>query len=1654
MSPDDLSEGAGGELLYASEHTRVVRHGPPGAAGSFICKESIGPDAARRQRHERALIARLAGIEGAPQLAPGQHADHVLPLVDVGGVTLEHVLASERLDPAALLALALRLARLIGEVHRAGVLHLDINPSNILLTGPQRRPVLIDFHLGATFGDERADLDPRDIVAGTLAYLAPERTGRTGRRIDARTDLYALGATLYEAAVGHPPFRRGDPLDLIRDHLVLVPAPPVELNPQLPRTLSDILLRLLEKEPERRYQSADGLAHDLQRLAEGGGAPFVLGERDFPARLGPSSSLIGREAEVAELHAAFEASLRGEVRCVLVAGRPGVGKSSLMQELQSLARARGGCYVSGKFDPYRHDAPPATAQALRSLARLLLAEPDAALLETRACLLGALGSNAGLITAMVPEFALLLGPQPEPAAIDPVEADTRLCLTVLRLLQAVASPARPLVVALHDLQWAGPGSFRLIESLLNAEDNRGLLLLGSYRDDEIGPDHLLSAMLPRWQRLDHAPLHLHLENLPPHALARLLADMLRLGGEPAARLAQAIAEHTAGNPFDTLELVNALRRDGVLRPAAGDDTWRWDDGALRRHLDQGTVIDRLAARVARLPPPTRALLDTLACLGGEVSPELLQAATGEAADSLRAQLAPALDDALLVIDHQQEGQLRFPHDRVHQAVYGMLDAGTRQDLHLRMARRLAAVPALHAQAAEQYRPAAGAVTDAAEARLAAGLLQRAAAQSRLGASHLTAESFLRAAREMLLRLADPADTGALMQIEIDWHAALYSLGRTDEADQVYLALDAQGHDPLRLSEAVSVQVSSLTTRRQPRAAVSLGMQHLRRLGLEVPGADRLEAEVDRRYEAFCLWVEQDLREAGPQRPVSTEPRVLAAARLINRMMSPSFFVDPTTRAWLILESQRLWVEHGPCAALMANLSRAPLLTIGLRGDYRTGYTAARHVLAVGEHLRFEPETSQARHLFALTGAHWFESLEDTAQQVQRAREGLLQGGDLQNASSAYFPYILSRQDNAPHLDAYADEIDAALAFATRTGNDRAPDGLLPQRQLVLALRGQTASPGSFSDSRFDEDAHIARMGQTSMAAVFHIHRALGAALFDDMPRLLEHAAAAMPLLPRIPGFYATAIAHLLQVLALAERLRKRVPGERARLLGALDASRTWLARRALDAPMNFRHLSLLADAERAWATEDFHRAVGAYDAALREVEPLVRPWHKALIAERAAHFHLAHGLQRAGRQLLREAAQTYADWGASAKVAQLQAGHAFLRTARDATGGAPRAPGSSGVSAESIDMLAVLRASQALSSETSLDRLIRRVIELLGTMTGAERVQVVLRSEGPPGWSLAAATPVEGGDAALPLPVDTAGDRGLLPLSAFRYVARTGTPLLLADAVHDDRFASDPYLAGLLCCSLLLVPILGQGQQRAVLLLENRLSRGAFSADRLDAVMLVAGQLAVSLENARLYASLEQRVAERTAALEQANLQLLRLSVTDPLTGLSNRRRFDEVLANEWQRALRTGQWISALMIDVDQFKLYNDHYGHLAGDSCLQQVGAALQQGLRQGTDLAARYGGEEFALILSGTGPDGAREVGERIRGAIEALQSPHATSRHGVVTVSIGVASVIPAAGLEAARLFDLADAALYEAKRAGRNRVEIHRSISSSADPSSH
>ena len=1107
------------EVVHSSERTRVTRHFLLGR--TVVCKEPLGPDAHRRLQHEVEVLQQLSAVDGVAHLLDEPRYAASIVLADAGDTTLAAL--SKPLSVEDLIALAMQLAKAVAGMHGRGVVHRHICPANIVIA-EDGTPCLVDFLLATASGQARPQSASHAEFVGTLAYLAPEQTGRTGRSVDQRADLYALGASLYELATGQPPFGTGDPLRLTHDHLAKVPTSPSQLNPAVPEPLSAILMHLLEKEPDKRYQTAEGLLYDLERLGDAR-EPSVrsVGDHDVLVQLLRPSRLVGRGDEVEALRKAFVAALAGRCRGVLVSGAPGVGKTVLVDELRPLVADAGGWFVAGKFDQYRRDLEAdAVEQALRALGRLLLAEPEETLADVRDRIRAAVGQNAGLLAAAVPEFAALLK-MPADAG-DPLSAQTRAQRTAVQVLGAIASSARPVVVFLDDLQWAGRTPLGVVDLVLSDEPIEGLLLVGAYREGDVAATQLLAAMGPRW-RDQPGVHHLRLDNLPASSVVAMVADMLRVDTATAADLAGILAPHTSGNPYEVVELLNALRGQGALSVTA--DGWCWDEPALRAHLGRSDIAELPAARVRAMPAPTREMVQAMACLGGRTNLGVLAAVIAEPPEVVEQRLAPALKEGVLTIGTGVQEAVQFGHDRIREAVLRGLDDEQRRGLHLAIARRLAAIPGVVALAAEQYLSVIDAVDDPKERSHVVGLLRDAADQASFIGDYALMNTLLSAA----LSVADPSEEDVVLKLRTARHVSLYSMGRLEEADEEYRAIEALCSDPIELADATALQVRSLTHAKRLPEAIALGLAVLHDLGIAVPAAERLAAELDDQFEYLLRWLDATEPGSDATRAELTDPRLLAGTRVINAILPAAYFVmNSPLVSWLSLQALQIWVDHGPARTLVGPAAHNPFAAAAMEEDYAVSYRVLRRVLALSEARGYEPETSQVRFLLGLL-MWWFEPLENSVEESRRAHEGLISGGDLDNAAYTYCTTMQALLECAPSLDACVGDVEAGLAFMRRIGSGNMVEFFQPYQWVIDALRGE-------GPTATGEPVYMAGYGNTPLASLMaHSIQAMAAAIFGDQAALERHTAEALPLLAAAPGNYPSAAVRVLRGLALAGQVR-------------------------------------------------------------------------------------------------------------------------------------------------------------------------------------------------------------------------------------------------------------------------------------------------------------------------------------------------------------------------------------------------------------------------------------------------------------------------------------------------------------------------------------
>src|SRR6266540_1195705 len=648
----------------------------------------------RRMEHEYSLRTDLdSGWSVSPIALVPYKERTMLVLTDRGGEPLDRLLGRP-MELTQFLPLAIGLTTALGQVHGRGLIHKDIKPANVLVNHATGQVWLMGFGIASRLPRERQAPEPPGFIAGTLPYMAPEQTGRMNRSIDSRSDLYAFGVTLYEMLTGSLPFTASDPMKWVHCHIARQPVPPGERLKGIPGPVSAIVMKLLAKTAEERYQTAAGLERDLRRCLAQWEADrridaFPLGQQDRPDRLLIPEKLYGRDREIEKLLASFDRVIKGGTpELVLVAGYSGIGKSSVVNELHKVLVPPRGLFASGKFDQYKRDIPYSTlAQAFQSLTRRLLAKNEADLATWRAAFLEALGPNGRLMIDLVPELKHIIGDQPPVPDLPPQDARRRFELVFRRFIGVFARPDHPLALFLDDLQWLDAATLDLLEDLLTPAGVPHLMLIGAYRDNEVSPSHPLMRTLAAIRTAAARVHDIVLAPLTFDDVGQLVADTLHCVRDRARPLAQLVHEKTAGNPFFANQFIASLAEEGMLTFDHDAARWSWDLGRIRAKGYTDNPVDLMVGKLTRLTAETQKAVQQLACLGNGAAVATLSLVYGTTEAEIHSLLDEAVRAELL---ERRKDSYHFIHDRIQEAAYLLVPESLRAEAHLRIGRLLAA----------------------------------------------------------------------------------------------------------------------------------------------------------------------------------------------------------------------------------------------------------------------------------------------------------------------------------------------------------------------------------------------------------------------------------------------------------------------------------------------------------------------------------------------------------------------------------------------------------------------------------------------------------------------------------------------------------------------------------------------------------------------------------------------------------------------------------------------------------------------------------------------------------------------------------------------------------------------------------------------------
>ena len=1428
----------------------------------LVAAENASLACLNRLEHEYALRADLDAAWAAHPIEISRHHNRLaLLLEDPGGVVLDRLL-SQPLGITQFLRIGISLVWALRQVHARGLIHKDIKPANVLVDVASGAVWLTGFGIASRLPREHPNPEPPEAIAGTLAYMAPEQTGRMNRSIDSRSDLYSVGITFYQMLTGKLPFSAADPLEWVHRHIAGQPVPPDERTLEVPRALSLITMKLLAKIAEERYQTAAGLAADLRRcLAEwevnGRIDPFPLGDRDASDQLLIPERLYGREREIETLLDCFDRVVaHGAPELALVSGYSGIGKSSVVHELHKVLVPSRGLFASGKFDQYKRNIPYATlAQAFQSLVRSLLSQGEAQLGRWRQSCSEALGLNGQLLVNLVPELELIIGEQPPVEELPPREAKNRFHMVFRRFLSVFARKEHPLALFLDDLQWLDSASLDLLEHLVTHSEVLHLLLVGAYRDNEVGPSHPLVRTIEAIRQTDARVHEIVLAPLGLGDVGRLIADTLHCEPERARPLAQLVQEKTGGNPFFAIQFFTTLAEEELLAFDRAASAWVWDIDRIDAKDYTDNVVDIVVRKLRRLPLTTQDALKQLACLGNLAETDTLGIVYEQTEEALHAALWEAVRAGLIV---GQGHYYKFLHDRIQQAAYSLFPEDRRPAVHLLIGRKLLAGMTADRldehlfELANQFNRGAALLVDRTEKAAVATLNLRAGRKAKVSAAHSAARTFF--------------ESGVALLDERDWssrHELTFSLslelaqcellsGNFDKAEQLIVELRQRAVSNVEFADVFGLKTKLHVLKGEHSQAVDSSLTCLRLFGIDLPAHPAWE-QVQAEY--ATVWQTLNGRPTASliDLPLMTDPQLQAAVQALSALAASASFTDHRLFCLLACRMVTVSIQHGICGASAHGCALLATILGPVFHRYSDGYRFAKLACDLVEKHDFIAYQPKVYHP-AGTVAFWTQPIEVAIDFMRTTFHTGIETGDLTFACYGKYQLVTALLLRNDPLETVWREAQSALDFCREAKYGDAADIARNEQHFIATLQGRT--------SQFDEatvEGQLTGERMTALVCWYWILKLKMRFLAGDYAEALAAAGKVAPFLSvpapqiqRLDYYYYSA----LTVAALYENASA---GEQAAWRDLLRAHQEQLREWAETYPPTFGDKYALVSAEMARLEGRDRDALLLYEQAIRSARDYHFVQNEALAHEVAAAFYAACGVESIAHTYLRNARHCYLRWGALGKVGQLERLHPWLAE----ESAAPLLSAMINAPVEQLDVGTVVKASQAVSSEIELGKLIETLLRIAVEHAGAGRgLLILLRGEE---LRIEAEATTGRGTIAVALrqaPVTPAE----LPESVLRTVVRTRESVSLDDAGSSTLFSHDSYVQQERPRAVLCLPLIKQDKLVGALYVENKLAPGVFTSSKLAVLKLLASQAAISVENVRLYDELRLENSERQRA--------------------------------------------------------------------------------------------------------------------------------------------------------------------------------------------
>jgi len=1606
-----------------------------------------------------------------------------LILEDFGGESLQELLATRKLKLKEFLNVAIQLSLILDEINQQKIIHKDIKPSNIIIHPKTLQVKLTDFGVATRLTKEtntfKKNLWGRhnnsQLLEGTLAYVSPEQTGRMNRPIDYRSDFYSLGVTFYEMLTGKLPFQAEDSLELIHCHIAKTPIVPHKINPEIPQAVSAIVMKLLAKNAEDRYQSALGLKADLenclQQLSSNGKIKsFLPGEMDRYGQFIIPQKLYGRSDEVASLLSAFDRVSSGNTEIMLVSGYSGIGKTSVINEIHKPIVKEKGYFISGKFDQFQKNIPyKAIVEAFKLLIQQILTEPSERIAVWKEKFRSNLGENSGIIAELIPEIKLISGSQLSIAELGPNEFQNRFNRVFKKFIQIFANQKHPLVLFLDDLQWADLASLKLIELLTTDRDIEYFLIIGAYRDNEVNSLHPAMKTFARIKAAKTIVNNINIQPLSVDSIRELVRDTLKCKVtenpgcdlENSQILSELLLAKTGGNPFFLNTLLQTLHTEQLLTFNYNSGCWEWDIKKIQAlGITDRNIVELVALNLKKLPSQTQEILKLAACIGHKFDLNSLAIVNERLQTETALDLWPALQSGVIlplndtykiplldselfsaIEDESFKISYKFLHDRVQQAAYSLIPDSEKKQTHLAIGQLL-----LKNTSAEdreenifdivnQLNISRELIADLEQQYLLAELNLIAGKKAKAASAYQAASEYLNVSLELLEADSWQKDYQLSLNLHIETVEAEYLNVNFDRAEELSQIVLNRAENFLEEVKIYEIQIQYYIAQSQMKLAIETALFVLKKLGIYLP-------KQPNQFKIILALLKTKLAQGNRSiedlvsLPEMRDPYKIAAMRILMALIPATFVGMPKLFPLTIFTMVDLSLKYGNSSQSIVAYNGYGLIHCQILKKINSGYGYGQLALKFLEKLNAIDRKAQTYLVFNTFIRHWKEHIKETIEPLAEGIQSGLETGSIEDAcycATNYSGYLFLSGEPLPFV---SNKQIASIEMMEKNKQEVQTNHAKVWGQLVCNLLVYSENPCRLIGKLFNEEKMLPLLiAAKNKMAVFAAYSAKSLLyyLFKEYAESVNNGFLAEEYADGSLGSAYIPLHHFYYCLSLLALYHTASKTEQKKYLKKVKLLQKKMKHWAKHAPDNYLHKYQLVEAEKARVLGQNETAIQYYQKAIQAARAAQYIQEEALANELSAEFYFSSNQEDLAREHLMNAYYGYTNWGAVAKVKDIEKRYRHILdlvivSKKPLIDNMDGTQSIRGENLKVLDLVTVLKASQVISSEIVLDRLLSRLMHILMENAGGQKGFLFLQQEN--SLVLASEAKIDSNNKII-VSDNLDFQSGEWPRSLITYVQRTREILILNNSRDRGLFNNDPYIALHQPKSILCFPLISQNQLRGVVYLENRDLEGAFTEKRLELLKVLTAQVSISIENARLYKNLEHQAFH------------------DPLTSLPNRRLFNHRLSGAIDDARKNRSLLAVIFLDLDRFKKINDTLGHEIGDRLLQSLATRLEKCLRE-NDTLARWGGDEFTLLLSKINTK--EDVIKIIERIFDSLKVPfELIDNHKLyIKTSMGVA-LYPNCGQDASTLLKNADSALNKVKEEGKNTYQFYtKKIDSQAD----